>query len=148
MNHKISVVIPVYNKEAYIKQCLSRALSQDVDDYEVIAVDDGSTDASGAICDQMASEHSRLKVVHTKNGGVTAARRKGVEAARGQYVMFCDSDDALLPHALRNVLEAMLANDVDEVIAPYQNQFGMIKDSGRRGMIAPADIIKDYLGLL
>lgn len=147
MDHKISVVIPVYNKEAYIRQCLSSALSQDVDDYEVIAVNDGSTDASGSICDQMASEHPRLRVLHTENGGVTAARRKGVEAARGRYVMFCDSDDALSPHALRYTLEAMLANDADEVIAPYQNQFGTIKDSGCRGMVTPTVVIKDFLAL-
>ena len=147
MDHKISVVIPVYNKEAYIRQCLSSALSQDVDDYEVIAVNDGSTDASGSICDQMASEHPRLRVLHTENGGVTAARRKGVEAARGRYVMFCDSDDALLPHALRYTLEAMLANDADEVIAPYQNQFGTIKDSGCRDMVTPTVVIKDFLAL-
>ena len=144
---KISVVIPVYNKETYVRQCLAKALSQDYDDYEVIAVNDGSRDSSGAICDEMAREDSRLRVIHKENGGVTAARRTGVEEAHGQYIMFCDSDDALMPHALRHTIEAMEANDADEVIAPYQNQHGVLTDSGCRGQIAATDIIKDFLGL-
>ena len=144
---KISVVIPVYNKETYVRQCLAKALSQDYDDYEVIAVNDGSRDSSGAICDEMAREDPRLRVIHKENGGVTAARRTGVEEAHGQYIMFCDSDDALMPHALRHTIEAMEANDADEVIAPYQNQHGVLTDSGYRGQIATTDIIKDFLTL-
>ena len=85
---KISVIIPVYNKDTYVRKCLQQALSQDYDDYEVIAVDDGSSDSSSAICDEMANENPRLKVIHKENGGVTAARRTGVEEARGQYIMF------------------------------------------------------------
>lgn len=144
---KISVVIPVYNKEAYVRQCLTKALSQDYDDYEVIAVDDGSRDLSGTICDEMTRENPRLRVIHKENGGVTAARRTGVEEAHGQYIMFCDSDDVLMPHALRLTIEAMEANNADEVIAPYQNQYGVLTDSGIRGQIATTDIIKDFLGL-
>ena len=144
---KISVIIPVYNKEAYVRQCLTQALSQDYDDFEVIVVDDGSSDSSGAICDEMANYDPRLRVIHKENGGVTAARRKGVEEARGRYIMFCDSDDTLMPHALRYTIEALEANDADEVIAPYQNQYGVVNDSGCRGLIPPTDIIKDYLAL-
>ena len=144
---KISIVIPVYNKETYVRQCLTKALSQDYDDYEVVAVDDGSRDSSGAICDEIASKNPRLRVIHKENGGVTAARRTGVEEARGRYIMFCDSDDALMPHAIRNAIEALEANDADEVIAPYQNQHGILTDSGCRGLIAPTTIIKDFLAL-
>ena len=143
----ISIVIPVYNKESFVRQCLLRALSQDYDDYEVIAVDDGSKDQSGEICDEIASKNPRLRVIHKENGGVTAARRTGVEEARGQYIMFCDSDDLLMPHALRHCIEAMKANGADEVIAPYQNQYGITYDSGRRGLITPTDVIKDYMAL-
>ena len=142
---KISIVIPVYNKEEYVGVCLKSALSQDFDDYEVIAVDDGSTDASGKICDEIAAQDSRLRVLHVENGGVTAARRRGVEEARGQYVMFCDSDDRLLPHALRNSYEAIIANDADEIIAPYQNQYGRVYDTGKRGLISADYIIQDFL---
>ena len=144
---EISVIIPVYNKEQYIKQCLENALSQDFEDYEVITVDDGSTDDSGRICDEMANSDSRLRVIHTENGGVTAARRRGVEEAHGRFIMFCDSDDLLLPHALRNSYEAMIANDVDEVIAPYQNQYGSIRDTGCRGEIKSKDLILDLLNV-
>lgn len=144
---EISIVIPVYNKEQYIRTCLDGALSQDFDDYEVIAVDDGSTDGSGRVCDEVARGDKRLRVVHTANGGVTAARRRGVEEARGRFIMFCDSDDLLLPHALRDYHDAMTAHGADEVIAPYQNQRGYVCDSGRRGMIPPTDIIKDYLAV-
>jgi glycosyltransferase involved in cell wall biosynthesis len=142
---EISIIIPVYNKEQYIKLCLTSALSQDFEDYEVIAVDDGSTDGSGNICDIIANNDSRLRVIHTENGGVTAARRRGVVEARGRFIMFCDSDDQLLPHALRNSYEAMIANDAGEVIAPYQNQLGNVFDSMRRGFIEPSEVIKEYL---
>lgn len=142
---EISIVIPIYNKEQYVKSCLTSALSQDFEDYEVIAVDDGSTDGSGHICDEIANRDSRLRVIHTENGGVTAARRRGVEEAQGRFVMFCDSDDELLPHALRNPYEAMIDNDADEVIAPYQNQWGCLYDSKCRGKIEPSVVIKDYL---
>ncbi len=118
---KVSIIIPVYNKEQYLRPCLTSALSQDFEDYEVIAVDDGSTDSSGRICDEKASKDSRLRVIHTENAGVTAARRRGMEDAKGEFVMFCDSDDQLLPHAIRNSYEAIIANNADEVIAPYQN---------------------------
>ena len=142
---EISIIIPVYNKEKYVKQCLESTLSQNFEDYEVIAVDDGSTDSSGRICDEMATKDSRLRVIHTENGGVTAARRRGVEEAHGRFIMFCDSDDLLLPHALRNSYEAMIANDADEVIAPYQNQQGVMFDSGSRGTIPAIDVIKDFM---
>ena len=144
---KVSIIIPVYNKEAYVRQCLSGALSQDIDDYEVIIVDDGSTDSSGTICDKMANANPRLRVIHTENGGVTAARRRGVEEAQGQYIMFCDSDDQLLPQTLGKSLEAMETNNADEVIAPYQNQHGKVYDSGYRGFINPHDVISHFLML-
>ena len=142
---EVPIIIPVYNKEQYVRQCLESALSQNFEDYEVIIVDDGSTDGSGRICDEMATKDSRLRVIHTENGGVTAARRRGVEEALGRFIMFCDSDDQLLPHALQNSYESMIANDADEVIAPYQNQRGDIFDSKKRGKIEPSEIIKDYL---
>ena len=145
MSVEVSIVIPVYNKEQYVRNCLAGALSQSFEDYEVITVDDGSTDTSGLICDEIAGGDGRLRVIHTENGGVTAARRRGVQEAKGRFVMFCDSDDVLLSHALKNSYEAMIANGVDEVIAPYQNQQGVMFDSGCRGTIPAIDVIKDFL---
>ena len=89
----VSVIIPIYNKEAYVETCLKSLLKQDFDSFEIVAVDDGSTDRSGKICDRMAERDSRIRVIHTPNGGVTAARRKGVEEAFGRYILFVDAKD-------------------------------------------------------
>ena len=97
---KISVVVPVYKVEKFIAECLKSILSQDFDAFEVVAVDDGSPDASGTICDDFAHRDPRLTVVHKENGGVAAARKTGVEHARGEWICLIDSDDILLPHAL------------------------------------------------
>ena len=144
---KVSVIIPVYNKESFVRRCLTRALSQDFDDYEVVVVDDGSKDESGIICDDIARQDNRLRVIHTENGGVTAARLRGVQEAQAEFVMFCDSDDELLPCALRNAYQATQTYQADEVIAPYQNQRGDVYDSGRRGLVPPMVIAKEFLAL-
>ena len=137
---KISVIIPVYNKAEYVEQGLARTLTQDFDDFEVIVVDDGSTDGSGDICDRMASSDSRLRVVHTANGGVTAARRKGVEMAQGRYVVFVDADDALLPGALKTLYETIEQTQADEVIARFRSQHGVVSPmvfSGFTNVVRP-----------
>ena len=100
MDPKISVVVSVYKIEKFIAACLESILSQDFDAFEVIAVDDGSPDASGAICDDFAHRDPRLTVIHKENGGSTAARKTGVERARGEWIYVVDGDDVLLPHAL------------------------------------------------
>ena len=97
---QISVVVPVYKVEKFVAECLESILSQDFDSFEVVAVDDGSPDNSGKICDEFAARDPRLRVFHKENGGVTSARRLGVERSRGEWICFVDSDDILLPHAL------------------------------------------------
>ena len=144
---EISVIIPVYNKAQYIEKCLKSLLEQSFDSFEIVCVDDGSTDGSGDILDRLAIAEPLIKVIHTDNGGVTAARRRGVEEAKGKYILFVDADDGLLPHAIQMLYDAIELNDADEVIAPYQNQYGVVTDSGCRGWIAPTDVIKDYLAL-
>ena len=119
---KISIVIPIYNKEKYVEACFESLLMQDFDGFEILAIDDGSTDHSGEICDHMAERDSRIRVFHTPNGGVTAARRKGVEEAQGKYIMFVDSDDQLLPHAIKTLYDAIEKTQADEVIGRYTNQ--------------------------
>lgn len=142
---EISIIIPVYNKEQYVKSCLTSALSQDFNDYEVIAVDDGSTDGSGIICDEVASKDSRLKVIHTENGGVTAARRRGVEEAKGKYIIFSDADDEYLDGAFSVMYEAIEKSGADEVICTYRTQEGRIGDSGLRGWQPAKPLIIDLL---
>ena len=119
---EISIVIPVYNKAEYISQCLDSLLRQDFDGFEIVVVDDGSTDGSGPLCDHKAEADARIRVIHTENGGVTAARRKGVEAAQGRYIVFVDADDQLLPGALTTLHQAIEAAGADEVIATFCTQ--------------------------
>ena len=123
---KVSIVIPVYNKAEFISNCLDNLLQQDFDDFEVITVDDGSTDDSGRICDDKAAQYARIKVIHTENGGVTAARRKGVEQATGDYIMFVDADDGLLPGAIKTLYDAIADSGADEVIATFTTHLGVL----------------------
>ena len=90
---KLSVIVPVYNTEKYLRECVDSILAQTFTDFELILVDDGSTDGSGAICDDYAAKDPRIQVVHQQNGGATVARRSGVRIAQGEYVTFVDSDD-------------------------------------------------------
>ena len=89
----ISVIVPVYNVEKYIHRCVDSILNQTFTDFELILVDDGSPDNCGAICDEYAAKDSRVRVIHQENGGLSAARNAGIDAAVGKYIMFCDSDD-------------------------------------------------------
>lgn len=91
---ELSIIIPVYNVEKYIKRCVDSVLQQDYHDYEIILVDDGSTDSSGKICDSFNSQHpSNIHVIHKKNGGPSAARNDALDIANGRYIMFIDGDD-------------------------------------------------------
>lgn len=97
---KISVVIPVYNVEPYLVRCLETVVAQSFDGFEIILVDDGSTDGSAGICDDYAQRCGNVSVIHKKNGGLSDARNCGLDRAAGEYVLFVDSDDRLAPGAL------------------------------------------------
>lgn len=114
---KISIIVPVYNAEDYLDRCLHSVLEQEFSSYEVILVDDGSTDASSLICDRYSSTDPRFITLHQANKGVSAARNAGVNMAQGEYVMFLDADDTLLPFALESMAESLLGEDV--VIGGY-----------------------------
>ena len=144
---KVSIVIPVYNKAEYIRGCLESLLQQDFDDFEIVAVNDGSTDDSGKICDEKAAQDSRIKVIHTENGGVTAARRKGVEQAKGEYIMFVDADDKLLPNAIKTLYKTIIDSGADEVIGTYKNQYGNSYDSGWRGFTPCEPLVRNLLSI-
>ncbi len=92
-NITISIIIPVYNVEKYLDQCIQSVLSQSYNYYDLILVDDGSTDTSGIICDRYSSGNDKIKVIHKKNGGLSDARNIGIKHAEGSYVMFLDADD-------------------------------------------------------
>ena len=97
---KISVVVPVYNAERFLRFSLESVLAQTHSDWECVCVDDGSTDGSGALLDGYAAKETRFRVVHQSNGGVASARNAGMDAATGDLVAFLDSDDAFHPRAL------------------------------------------------
>lgn len=106
---KISVIVPVYKAEKYLERCVDSILAQTFADFELILVNDGSPDSSGAICDAYTAKDSRVKVIHKENGGVSAARNTGLDAAKGEFVAFVDSDDYVEPDYLR----VLLWNDCD-----------------------------------
>lgn len=111
--NQISVIIPVYNVEQYLTQCIESVLAQTHPDFEVILVDDGSNDQSGKICDAFALENDRVCVIHKANGGVSSARNEGIKAATGQYIMFVDGDDWIEPQALHTMLQHIQETDSD-----------------------------------
>ena len=119
MTPKVSIVIPVYNSAKYLRECIDSVLAQSFSDWEVVAVDDGSSDDSPAILDEYAAKDSRIKVIHKANGGVSAARNDGLAAACGEYVLFVDSDDWLNADALQVLFEATSDGAVDVAIADH-----------------------------
>ncbi|MBR6148812.1 MAG: glycosyltransferase family 2 protein [Lachnospiraceae bacterium] len=114
-----SIIVPVYNVEKYINECLASISKQDFKDYEVILVDDGSTDNSGYICDEYAKNHNNVKVIHKKNEGLLLARRTGIKSATGEYFLHCDSDDYLCKNALSEIYEAIQSINPDMVMFGY-----------------------------
>ena len=117
---EISVVVPVYNVEGYVEKCLRSIFAQTFPDFEVLAVDDGSTDGSGEICDRLAGEEGRLRVIHQENQGLGGARNTGIQAAAGEWLLLVDSDDWLEPQALEKALSAAKAQRADMVMFAFQ----------------------------
>lgn len=109
---RLSIIVPVYNAEDYLDRCLISILEQDFAPYEVILVDDGSTDSSPLICDRYSATDPRFRTIHKKNGGVSSARNAGLDLAKGEYIMFVDSDDALLPDSLEMMFESIVNEDL------------------------------------
>ncbi len=111
----ISIIIPVYNVEPYLARCLNSVLSQSFTDFEILLIDDGSTDASGKICDEYASRDERIRVFHKENGGVSSARNVGLKEAKGEWIYFVDADDEVLPDGLQALVDG-IRDDVDVVM--------------------------------
>lgn len=117
---KISIIIPVYNIEAYIGKCIESCLSQSYGDFEIILVDDGSTDCGGEICDQYAKRDKRIRVLHQKNQGLSTARNNAINIAEGEYIVFVDGDDFISPNLLQISLNALKKSNSDIVFFQYQ----------------------------
>lgn len=106
---KISIIVPVYNEEKHLNRCVDSVLSQTYSELELLLIDDGSTDSSGAICDEYAQKDSRVRVFHEKNGGVSKARNLGISKANAEWIMFLDSDDYLIKDALEILISLALS---------------------------------------
>lgn len=115
----ISVIVAVYKAESYLRKCLDSLCAQTFKDFEVLLVDDGSPDGSGAICDEYAASDSRFRVFHKENGGVSSARQCGIDHARGEYTIHADPDDWVEPDMLAQLYAKAKAENADMVICDY-----------------------------
>ena len=113
---KLSIIIPVYNVEQYLQSCVQSVITQTYQDLQVILVNDGSTDSSGILCDQLAQQDSRMQVVHKENGGLSDARNAGLKVATGDYVAFLDSDDVYLQNDGLELLMALAQAEQPDVL--------------------------------
>lgn len=118
---KLSIIVPIYGVEQYLRKCVDSLLNQDISDYEIILVDDGSPDACPQICDDYAAAHKNIRAVHRENGGLSAARNSGIEVAQGKYIMFVDSDDYIESNVLGGLLAQMERDNLD--VLRYRLQY-------------------------
>lgn len=121
MEKLVSIIVPVYNREAYVEQCINSLINQTYKNIEIIVVDDGSTDRSGEICETFASEDVRVKVVHQENGGVSHARNVGVSHAQGEYISFVDSDDYVTPEYVEYLLGLLETKGAELACCNFEN---------------------------
>ncbi len=120
----VSMIVPVYNAEKTIDRCINSILNQNYKDFELILLDDGSTDASGSICDAYAEKDERVRVLHKENTGVSDTRNRGIALAEGEYLQFLDSDDWITPDATKFFVMAAEENECDMVIADFYRVIG------------------------
>ena len=131
---KLSIIVPIYNVAPYLRKCVDSLFTQDISGYEIILVDDGSTDNSGAIADELVdafrlsplASRLEMRVIHQSNSGLSEARNTGTREAKGQYILFVDSDDYLQPNTLGSLLEQAEHDQLDVLRFRYQN----VKESG------------------
>lgn len=125
---KLSIIVPIYGVERYLRKCVDSLLAQDIisSEYEIILVDDESPDACPQICEEYAAAHKNIRVVHRKNGGLSAARNSGIEIAQGKYLMFVDSDDFIEPNVLKGLIAQAERDNLD--VLRYRLQYVHIKN--------------------
>ena len=150
MGEKISVIVPVYNVEAYLERCVESILQQTYAHFELILINDGSTDSSGQICDRLASQYENIKVYHIENAGVSNARNMGIQLATGSWVTFIDSDDFVTQDYLATLASAAEGLNVGFVIAPLHHiKNGIVTDipphSGKTELWSTEETMKELL---
>lgn len=138
---EISVIVPVYRVEPYLRRCVDSILSQTFTDFELILVDDGSPDNCGTICDEYALKDSRVLVIHKQNGGLSDARNAGIDIAQGNYLTFVDSDDWVHPHYLELLIQAIQNSGAAVSVCGFQKVDTHSQDSSRRPNTVPTPAV-------
>lgn len=147
---KLSIIVPVYKVRRYLQRCIESILQQTYTDYELILVDDGSPDNCGAICDRYAQECDKVRVIHKKNGGLSSARNAGIAVARGEYITFVDSDDAVASGTYYYNMHILLSNpDIDilefPVIEHYESPRSRVMSFKPEKVSGNENIFKDWI---
>lgn len=148
---EVSVIVPVYNVELYISKCIESLLSQTIDDYEVIIVDDGSKDSSIPICESLIRTDQRFKILHKENGGLMSAWKHGLKYAIGEYICFVDSDDWIDSDMIEVLLKSIKESNADVVFSGYVTEDGLERKTHTRtklykfeGDSIKTDLIRQY----
>lgn len=150
MNELISVIVPVYNVEKYLRKAVQSIQNQTYKHLEIMLINDGSTDSSGDICDELANSDSRIVVIHKKNGGVSTARNEAQKLAKGNYVIYVDSDDYIHEEMIQSLYEQLIAENADvsscSVMNVYQNsQTPQCSDENLYFVYNQEEFLREYL---
>lgn len=129
MRPKVSIIIPIYNVEAYLEECVSSVLIQTFKDFEILLIDDGSKDSSGKLCDEISLKDSRIRVFHKSNGGLSSARNYGMDRALGDYIIFLDSDDYWIE---KDTLSLMLKKLESENLDVVRGEYEYVDEKGNK----------------
>lgn len=143
MLQKISVIVPVYNVEQYLDKCIQSICAQSYQNLEIILVNDGATDSSGAICDAWAEKDSRICVIHKENGGLSDARNAGIEIASGAWFMFVDSDDTITTDTIERLYTAAIENNCQMAVC---NMVRIYEDGAQEPFYHPVDVLTVWDG--
>ncbi len=143
----VSIVVPIYNVERYLAECVASLISQTLEGIEIILVDDGSTDSSGRLADELSESDSRIRVIHQANGGLGSARNTGIAHATGEYVGFVDSDDYVLSDMFERLYEMAIREGVDIVVSGHRDVCNgvavKVKPHPLAGMVASGSELED-----
>lgn len=147
MNPLVSIIVPIYNVENYLSQCIDSLLAQSYQDIEIILVNDGSKDSSGSIADGYANKDHRIKVIHTSNSGVSSARNKGIDASTGEYVCFVDADDFVLSIYVEYLLNLILTYnaDISLTTSMFMSSIDVKKEKDRIILLSPEEATEAIL---
>ncbi len=136
-NPKISVIVPVYQVKAYLEKCVGSLLAQTFSDFELILVDDGATDGSGALCDKLQQSDPRVRVLHQENAGLSAARNSGLALARGEYMTLVDSDDAVTPEYLQRLYDGAISQNAEVSVCGFSYVYEDPKQAPSKKRLLP-----------